>query len=261
MDIYKNEKILGQEIIEQNRHLVIYGYDENKRTSFFKKLEEIYPIKINRYSPSAIYMEDYYLPNIKVENKTYSQKEIIIATEHLSFSIAYNITKKLCQLEQFNDLEKRMKKLLTKINKMFANNNYANIKDFDELLQILIRFQEFYKNLFITLNNDSDEKMNTNNIAMPFIDVEQYLKYIKEFIQNDSYFALIFENNSNVPNITKRAINNYITCRCNNEISIKVVTEINNWDTYYGLNNIHADYIHDYDIIELDNNVKSLKYR
>ena len=84
-------------------------------------------------------------------------------------------------------------------------------------------------------------------------------------INNNSYFCIIVDYQKDMSLTSMKAINSLISSRINSDISMKIACEPIKWLSYYSLNNDLIENIHDYDIIELDNNyseyVKSLNYK
>ena len=80
-----------KQIMEENRHQFIYGYNTEGRHVFLKDLERTYPILADSNAPVAIYMEDFSLPLSKPTNETINSGTVrLIANEFLDFSISEN---------------------------------------------------------------------------------------------------------------------------------------------------------------------------
>lgn len=250
-----NNKLLIQEIVEQNRHLFIYS------NYFFEEItrefEKRYPIKINSNMPIVINMKEFEILESKEKSCNYTQQQLFIANEFLSLSIAYNITNKLCEYNNIQKLE-MFKELINDCKKLIQNTENYQLNDLNDLSNVLKYSMNFYKQAFMIIKEDNI-KIDINTIPMPFIMIDYFIENVKKVLRNSSYFALVFLNDEKISTITNRSINSFITSRCNKDISVKVITKSNEWNTYYDLNNIHAEYIHDYDIIKIDEKEKTLK--
>jgi len=91
----KNEEYLKKEIMEQSRHQFIYGYYNEKRKLFFQQLENEYPIKFDCNSPMCIYLNEFGLPKISIDDCDLNNNKIdILSRQYLSFVIAHAILQK-----------------------------------------------------------------------------------------------------------------------------------------------------------------------
>ena len=89
-------------------------------------------------------------------------------------------------------------------------------------------------------------------IPIPFIQLEMVIKDIKELLNIGSYFGIILDKKEPLTYNSTRSVNDLIGSRINKDLSIKVATEPNDWDSYIGNNGQYIEYPHDYGIVELD---------
>lgn len=86
---------------------------------------------------------------------------------------------------------------------------------------------------------------------------DSYMRKFKTLINNSSYFALIIDQRENMPIVSQKAINGYVTRRITSYFSMKVACDPNEWLTYYDLEGEMAEEPHDYTNIELDNSLQN----
>lgn len=260
---YENKEYLKNEIIGQSRHQFIYGYNNEERKSFIKELDNDFPIKIDSNLPMTIYLNEFGLPNIPINNSELDLNKIdILSREYLSFSIACSILLKSKENIGF-DLTERIEKLLTIINKYYKNSNYPNILSLDDLINVLEQSKDFYKVYYIDYLKNGIEDKSINDIVLPFLQLESFVSQYKKVLNNTSYFSVIIDKCDDIAASSTKAINLLIGSRINKDISMKIVLEPNMWETYFDLNGQFVESIHDYGIVELDNShrehVKKLK--
>lgn len=79
-----------------------------------------------------------------------------------------------------------------------------------------------------------------------------FIKHYKKMINSKSHISVIADYQEPIDIRSQKAINTLINSGINADISIKVVCDPNNWETYYDLNNSFIEYTHDYGTIELN---------
>lgn len=80
-----------------------------------------------------------------------------------------------------------------------------------------------------------------------------FIELLKRAINNNSYFGIILDKQKDIALSSIQAINVWIGRRINHNISLKVSTTLDTWDSYMDSNGIFIEGIHDYGIVELDN--------
>ena len=242
-------------IVGSSSHKYVYGYYRNARCNFLKSLEDIYPVVFDCDKPIAIYLDNFSLPMIDCNKKDIDKNLLCtLSSEYLYFSIVYSIMNKIVEIDGFNILEDRVKKILNYFNFMCLNEDFSKIDSIDKLLIALKKSKDFYFNYYHDYMSLDVLRFNINDLEIPFVDICSYLKVMKEILNNNSYFSLIVDCKHDVPVISKSAINSFVASRCNKDISFNVITDIDDWNVYYDLNGNVVQYIHDYDIIKLDSN-------
>lgn len=243
-----------REIMLQNRHQFIYMENKEERKDFLKSLEKEYPIKVDENFPIAIYMDEFSLPNILPVNDNADISFIkMISSEYLNFSIAVNILESLSKIDELNKLNDRIEKLLDIINRIDVNECFNKITSIDELLKTLKDSRTFYSTYYSEYIKGNLKNKDINDLKIQFLTIDSFLKSVKKVLNNNSYFGIIIDKQEQIPTISKNAINTFINKRINSDISMKVVCRKNEWDTYIDSNGEFIEYIHDYDIIELEN--------
>lgn len=246
------EEYLKRQIMDTSRHQIIYGYNTKGRHQFLKGLEESYPVKTSSNIPIAIYMEDYILSK---PNKKQSDYETISAAgEFLEFTIIENIINKILSSGLKLD-EKNQADFVNRITSLFGNRNHeqlTNIKRLKELRRALLESKNFYRERYL---QEDKENLSIDNLIIPFITAESVVPKVKNLLELDSYFGLIFDITNSISPLSAITINNYIGKRCNADLSIKLACDAISWPTYCSLNG-QIDAIHDYGTVELDDCVK-----
>jgi len=236
-----------EEILSSNRHQFIFAYDGDARNEVVDAIEQ---------RKNTIIKID----NLKIDNPRKKVKDVIklkfITREYLNFKIAYNLLEK----NKINLSSEQSSQLIEAINKLFLNKESEKIKDYETLLIILKKSIDFYKNNYNKLINEENTE-SINNLKIQFIDIITLINHIKKIIKDNSYIFILF-NNKNYPIILQQVIMNFVTSRCNKDLSTKIFTEFNKWKTNYDEVGNLAQNIHDYDVVELDDNFeKQLKYK
>lgn len=243
------------EIMQNNRHQFIAGYNSKERAQFLQKLVADYPIILDNSIPGAIYLEEFGLPHTEMVVSNIDETMLsIIAREYLNFSLFYSLldtTKKQIDLSRINE---RVMKFLNIVNRFFLNRNFNKLDNFEDLVDILRKIQLVYKDTYVQLLKSGTFSISYNELPIARLDMDFLLNYYKKMLNNDSYFCFIVDVHDKISLLSQKAINEFVTKRINRNISMKIVCDFNQWDTFYDLNGIKADYMHDYDIIDLDGN-------
>lgn len=246
-------------IINESRHYFIYGENSKKRSDFLSNLEREYEIEFDKDIPMAIYLDDIGLPNKTINfKKTDTIIIYSLARNYLNFIIASNIFRNIIlKLELGKDipnLEERINSLLSRFNRLFVNPDFKKITSLEKLLEAFHESRKFYLNYFLDITEKGNTDLDISDLQIPFLDMNSFLYYTKKFLNNHSRFCVIADNQKDIHIVSKKAINGIVTSRINEDLSMKVASDINNWNTYLSLNGVLAQSIHDYGVIELDDN-------
>lgn len=244
---FMNE-IKKKEIIGQNRHQFIYGYNNDERRIFLQGIENDFPIKVNENIPMAIYLDESYLAEIDLKNTDVDKFRMYsIGREQFNFVIGQNILNKILRQAENNLNEQSVEKFLSSINKLYLSSSCKNIETLDELLNVLKKSQKFYEEYY------AGQHLDINELKIQFLDITSFIRHIKKLLNNNSYFNIIVDYRSEISQISKIAINALVASRINSDISMKVACEPGEWKVYTDFNGQHIDSIHDYGIVNLDN--------
>lgn len=256
MEKYKNEEYFKHEIMDQSRHQFIYGYGGIQRKQFLEDMDICYPIVLDKDSPMAIYVTEFGLPNISVFNDEIDKNKIdLISSEFLSFSIVSDILLKSKETNDIMLLNERIKKIIEDLNKYSVNSDYSPITDLDDLIKVLMQSKEFYKKYYIEYYGTGVEMASINDIALPFIQFDMFIRELKEALNNDSYFGIIIDKQSDIALSSVQAINLLVGSRINKDISMKIVSEPNGWPSFISPNGQLVENVHDYGTVELDDSL------
>ena len=120
---FMNE-IKKKEIIGQNRHQFIYGYNNDERRIFLQGIENDFPIKVNENIPMAIYLDESYLAEIDLKNTDVDKFRMYsIGREQFNFVIGQNILNKILRQAENNLNEQSVEKFLSSINKLYLSSS------------------------------------------------------------------------------------------------------------------------------------------
>lgn len=253
MGKYKNEEYLKHEIMDYSRHQFIYGYDGISRKQFLENIANDYGIVLDKKSPMAIYLNEFGLPNISIcDSKLDKIKISTISSEFLYFSIASEILLKAIGVYNINLLNERFKKLIDTLNKHSINKDYSPMENLNDLIRVLIQSKDFYKKCYIEYCGEGKDTISINEIVLPFLQFDMFVNLLKRAINNESYFGIIIDKQSDIALSSTQAINGLIGSRINGDISMKIAVEPDNWNSYRDLNDQMIECIHDYGTVELD---------
>ena len=249
---------IEQEIMGKSRHQFIYGENGVEREQFLRNLVHRYPITCNQDVPMAIYLENFSLP--QVESISHDVDDInltIIAREYFNFSCFSNLMDAFQKQVSMEQLDGKMNQFLMIINRFFRNKKFEKIQSVEELDYILKQVQEMYREAYIQLLTCGNFPIRYEEMTISMLDFNMLMVYFKKMIHNRSYLAVIVDVQEEIPILSMKAINGFITKRNQENISMKVASEFQNFKTYEDLDGVFAEYLHDYEIIELDSSVRS----
>lgn len=258
MGQYKNEEYLKKQIMEQSRHLFIYGYNDEHRSDFLKSLEYDYPVIADSDKPVALYFDSLGMPKLDVNLKDKDGYLIHVACrEYLSFTIATRILERSMEFDK-TILDSRLSRLIGLINKIYINKNvrHAKIETTLDLLKEIKISRDFYYESYINYAKGMIERISIDDIAIPFLQSEMFVRLYKESMNINSYFGIIFDKKSPLTISSTKEINDLIGSRINGDISVKVAIEPNDWETYKDTNGQFVEAVHDYGTVELDDSLK-----
>ncbi len=253
MEKYKNEENLETEIMGQSRHQFIYGYDGIQRKQFLENMASHYPIVLDEKSPMAVIVPEYGLPKTPVGNKNIDKEKInIISSEFLNFSIASNILLKAKATNDIDVLNERIKDLIDNLNQYSINKNCSPIGDLDDLIRILTQSKNFYLKYYAEYYGKGIETSSLDELALPFMPFDMFVRQFKSAINNGSYFGVIIDNQSDIALSSTKAINGLVAGRINKDISMKIATDPERWNSYHEVGGQVIQRTDDYGTVELD---------
>lgn len=252
MEKYKNEEYLKHTIMDQSRHLFLYGYDGSKRKQFLEDMASSYPIVLDKESPMAIYVTEFALPKIESFNSGFDKYKIdLVSREFLYFSIVSDILLKTMETNDLTLLNDRISNLIVTLNK-FLNKDYSPMRDLNDLIKVLIESKEFYKRYYMEYYGKGNDILSINDIALPFMQFDMVIGRLKNALNNNSYFGIILDKQNDIALSSTKAINGLVGSRINKDISMKIATEPDKWTSYVDSNGQLVERIHDYGVVELD---------
>jgi len=263
MEKYKNKEYLKQNIIGQNRHLFIYGYNNEERLSLLKEIDNENPICMDIDKPMSVYLNDIGFPKVDTDSELDLSIIDILSSEYLSFIITYDILMKSKDNLDLDLLNFSIIPLLNVINRYSKKPGHFDISDINKLISVLEQSIEFYKSCYNEYVKTGVFNSNINELALPFIDLDMFVSRYKRVLNNNSYFNIIVDKRNDICRSSVKAINGLVGSRINKDISMNIAIDPGNWDTSIDLNGQYIEAVHDYGIVELDdsysNYVKKLK--
>lgn len=253
MEKYKNEQYLKNEIMGQSRHQFIYGYDKLERKQFLEDMASDYSVVLDKDAPMAIYVTDIGFPKMPICSEEVDKTKLaIISREFLFFSIVSDILLNSKVMIEIDILNERLKGLISLLNRCLINRSYDPISDLEDLIKVLNESKEFYRNYYIQYCEKGIETLSINDVKLPFMQLEMIISRLKLALGNNSYFGLIIDKQCDLAISSIQAINLLVGSRINKDISMKVVTEPDAWQTYRDINGSFIESVHDYGTVELD---------
>ncbi len=245
----ESNQYLYERIIGRSSHKFIYGYNGEERASFLKKAALAYSINGESNTPIGIYIEGEQLP---VPNKSL-EREAVVTFSHqcyINLLIILNILNAIIEQGDRQISKDRLKKFFNNLQKVFGLS-----KDINNLSAL----RASLKSELDACYNKYVKYINTGNLqeylAQPttkYVILDIYLRHFKILLNTDSYFAIIFDQQTMFSTLTQKTINSLIGHRNNSDIAINVACEPNEWETLEGLNNNFINAMHDFDYVKLD---------
>lgn len=240
--------IIESELAERNMHLFVYGKNDKKREQLLKEIANNHPFIFNSQDKCVVYIDEIGFPVINQKNnKLDASKKESLAFEYLKFTIVQAILMKIFETKSEN---------MDLLNQVIETFRYY--KKFDSLEEIIICLQEsrdFYLSCYCDENNYSLSNLEKLSIQFVF-DISMMVNDIQDAVKNDSPFQIVLDRKRKIAIESVKAINSIVNMRCNGTFSVKVVCEVDEWETNRDITNSFPEYIHDYDILDLDGSYK-----
>ena len=250
-------EILKQQIMNDNRHSFIYGYDKEERKNFLKELEQEYPLQKDCNKPIAVYLEEIGFPKEEITNGLYPQQQMVgISSEYLALSIADTILNKTMEAMSQDELEEKCKPLLERLNRRQLNLGVAPIQTTEELELLIKKSKEKYLDYYQESIQNKDAKFRIQDVPIPFLSLDFFISSMKKAINYSSSFKIIIDRQKSLALSSYQAVNFLIGRRNNTNISLKVATSPTTWETYSDANGQAIEYLHDYEVVEFDDSYR-----
>ena len=250
-------------IVEYAWHQFLYGYNGDERSFFLKGMIERFPVKLDSEEPAAIYIDDFSLPVASILEKCNNYQIMAVAREYNSVVLTSAIVEQTLKQIEIDKLNVRMKKFLYVINRLSLNPESSEISNIEELLDVLKESKKFYEVEYVKLLSTGEFQGDINSLRLGFIDLNMFIKYYKRALGMSKHFSIIIDYKGTGALVSLQAVNGIVTKRCADDLAMKISCEPQEWKTYYDLNGMLAEYVHDYSVVELDesnsNYIKKLK--
>lgn len=242
--------LLERRTIGESRHQFIYGKANSDR---LKQFELNNPVFVNRDLPMAVYIDNSDFPQVIKS----AEIDIIIAQrmaiEYLNFAIASRILDNIIMSVDSTLLKNTEGKFIERINRLFINNDNCQISNIEELLDVVNSMRGFYKKAYIEYLATGKSIDNILELPIAFLQIDWFCSHVKRLLNSSGYFALVFDIKKQMPVLFQQVINNLISSRINQDISVKVFCEDTMWTCYYDTNGQIIEDVHDYGSSYYDN--------
>jgi len=242
-------------IMENSWHQFIYGYNNEERHQFLKGLEQDYPIRVEEDVPMAIYLEEYGLPKIDLSLNDMERIQITgVSREYLNFLISHRILTRSKECLGIQELDRRMTELLSFTNRCLISGATKSLQNITDLLIALEQSIDMYLKGYL---NYGEHSFKINDVAIPFIQIESFIRRVKQGLNNNSYFGIIIDKQHDISKYSTQAVNGLVGSRITSNLSIKIALTPGDWDSYsYSQGQVIED-PHDYSTVQLDDSLQS----
>ena len=257
MNKIKTKDALGREIMDQSRHLFVYGFDTEERKEFLKTTADAYPVSIGAKTPAGIYISE---PGLKEAESLGSLSKDIITIYHrdyLNTLIAkYLIKKVITDVELLQINQELLSEFIDRFNKLYLNKVRASVTDLKNIDNLLAEGLEVYSNEW--KNYIASGKTGDIHSAIPVSMhlLEHFVKHLKLMFQMNSYFGVIIDADAKLSTPSKMAVNSLVNARINSDLSIKVACTPEDWEVYKTPDSGYIQASHDYGEVELDDSAR-----
>lgn len=245
------------EIMDQSRHLFVYGYNNDSRKEIVDSLEKDYPVVFDSNKPMAVNIKDLGIPDYKInyDGVDYN-KLILIGKEYFDFTVFDSIIKRTREAYDDDFINQRLKNVYEMLNRSSLNPDPIVIEDIKSLLSVIEEAKDFYHGTYKEYVETGRDYKPIDVITLPFVDLDFLIKRYKSEMNNNSYFGFIIDKQNPIARTSMMAINLYTGARINDNISMKIFTDPNDWDCYKTSDGGFVEAVHDYGEVELDDSVK-----
>lgn len=241
--------ILEDRVMEM-RHHFIYGQDDEQRVCFLKNVASNNPIVMDEDKPMGIYLEPIGLPKVQTDMTNLEKQKLdLIAREYFSFILWDKLLEEFKKSVDVEKEKERIDKFLVDIRRLDKNKSQT----IEEYAKAIKKSRDAFLEIYIEYIKTGEMKPVINDLEIPFIMVENEIRAFKRMLNNQSFFAVMVDNHTEMLIFSYRAINNIVCSRINGDISMNVATAPDKWKTFYSQFDQVAENIHDYGTIELDN--------
>lgn len=193
-----------------------------ERTNFLKEIAREYPITLNSDCPQAIYMENFSLPPLEYSHEV--DKDILESAsgEYFNFCVYTQLLEELLKTDYEKKLGDREGRFLEYVNNFLVNPDFSQIENLTALREEFVKARNFYQQIYINTIKGIPMEISYQDLAISDIPLQDsYMRKFKTLINNSSYFALIIDQRENMPIVSQKAINGYVTRRITSYFSMK----------------------------------------
>ena len=259
-----SKEVLESEIAQRNMHMFMYGKNNKEREQFLKEIASKHPFKFEGQNDSmckynveelpVVYIDKIGIPEVQTRSSNLDKMRITrIVMSYLEFTIEQAVLQKINQANLKN--KEAVNKIVEDIS-MYSKNHYSTL---DQIIESMQKSREFYSKFYeeyMTTGGDRFASENFASLDISFVNPTMDINQIQNISRRQEPFQIILDRKEKISLASVRAINTFLNMRCNGAFSVKVACEPDEWETNADLNGSFPEYIHDYDIVELDNSYR-----
>ena len=245
-----NENAAAQNIMYSNKNEFIYRYDSTPTKNIIKNIDELHPLKLDSNSPIGICIKEYGLRRPKNDNIDLTLSRA--CNNILICSIASEIVEKVINLDE-KEANNRLQRVIYIVNKYFLTKNQKKITNVKELLILLKKTLKYYSNI-----NDKNNDISPDEVIY-YVKPGFLMNELKHAINCSSHFSAIIDNRDDISINSIRTINSYIASHTEEDLVMKVFTDLKKWKTLTTPTGKLLEFFEDYHNREIDESYRKYK--
>lgn len=239
-------------IVNYAWHQFLYGIDTKERKEFLNSMLDDYPVKLDSDAPAAIHVNDFMLPIVEGLAQPDTYRVQSVAREFFSFTLVSDIVEQTVRQVGIDALNERMEKFIKSVNRLLVSNDDMTINDLEGFRKALLAGKQFYLEQYFRLMETGEFKGDFSTLPISFMDLNMFASYFKRALGMSKHFAVIVDCPHTGAVVSQRAVNDLITRRITADYSMKVMCQPEEWRSYFDLNGVMAEDVHDYSVVDLD---------
>lgn len=228
-------------IIYNNKDIFINFNDDSLKKEITEQVKEMEIGEYYSEEPFFVYLSDYGLPKIKVNEYCNQITLNTICKEYLYFSVAIKILEKYKNIKIY-EVDFNENYFIEKIKRQIELKDRDNINSIEDILNAFRKVKDYYSEEYYYYSKTGNFKKDLSNIPIAYLDIEYFISSFKKLIKNNTYVCIIIDNDKDKDiNITsKRCVNSLMDINYDVPFTIKVLTNTDEWEDF---NDLYGNYI------------------